>query len=64
MERTRSAPWGIHGGGDALPNRVSLITSDGNRVAFTNGKLDSRTMHRRTVGSFGVGVGVDGFSIT
>ncbi|MFJ3802588.1 hydantoinase B/oxoprolinase family protein [Streptomyces sp. NPDC090088] len=42
MERTRSAPWGIDGGGDALPNRISLLTADGEPIAFRNGKVDSR----------------------
>ena len=40
IERTRHAPWGMEGGGDALPNRVSLIRSDGTSPSFTNGKLD------------------------
>ncbi|MBZ3900383.1 hydantoinase B/oxoprolinase family protein [Streptomyces griseiscabiei] len=42
VERTRSAPWGIDGGGEALPNRISLITAQGQRVDFPNGKVDSR----------------------
>jgi N-methylhydantoinase B len=28
-DRTRTPPWGIHGGGDALPNRCRVRHADG-----------------------------------
>ena len=40
VERTRTAPWGIEGGSEALPNRVSVITAAGETVRFDNGKVD------------------------
>lgn len=40
VERTRNAPWGIDGGGAALPNKVSISRADGTEVEFPNGKLD------------------------
>jgi len=45
VERTRHAPWGLDGGGDALPNIVSLIERDGRDVSFDNGKVDGYRMH-------------------
>lgn len=40
IERTRTAPWGIDGGGDALPNRITVVRADGELVEFANGKVD------------------------
>ncbi len=41
IERTKSAPWGIEGGHDALPNRVSVHkATSGEIMAFPNGKVD------------------------
>lgn len=42
MERTRSAPWGNAGGGEAHPNKVSLGHADGGTTDFANGKLDGQ----------------------
>jgi N-methylhydantoinase B len=44
VERTRCAPWGLEGGGDALPNRVHLERADGTTVAHGNGKLDGELL--------------------
>jgi N-methylhydantoinase B len=39
MERTICAPWGLHGGKDALANRVSIIRHDGTKKTFPTGKF-------------------------
>ena len=39
MERTICAPWGLHGGKDALPNRISLVRRDGAIQRFPTGKI-------------------------
>jgi N-methylhydantoinase B len=41
LERTKCAPWGIHGGKDALPNRISIERANGEIVSKDNGKFDS-----------------------
>jgi len=40
MERTICAPWGLHGGKEALANRVSIVRSDGNIKRFPTGKFN------------------------
>ena len=39
LERTKCAPWGIHGGKDALPNAIRVERADGTVVAPPNGKI-------------------------
>jgi len=41
MERTQCAPWGLFGGGDALPNRLSVLRLDGRTEVFPNGKVSN-----------------------
>jgi N-methylhydantoinase B len=38
MERTRCAPWGLHGGKDALANRFSILRKDGSVERLPTGK--------------------------
>ena len=38
MERTICAPWGLHGGKDALPNRFSVVRKDGSGQRLPTGK--------------------------
>jgi N-methylhydantoinase B len=38
MERTRCAPWGLHGGKDALANRFSIVRKDGSVQRLPTGK--------------------------
>jgi N-methylhydantoinase B len=38
MERTSCAPWGLHGGKDALPNRFSVVRKDGSGQRLPTGK--------------------------
>jgi N-methylhydantoinase B len=38
MERTRCAPWGLHGGKDALANRFSIVRKDGSMETLPTGK--------------------------
>ena len=38
MERTICAPWGLHGGQDALPNGFSLVRKDGSVQKLATGK--------------------------
>lgn len=41
VERTKNAPWGIAGGGDALPNKVAIRRAGEEELtSFPNGKLD------------------------
>jgi N-methylhydantoinase B len=40
IERTECAPWGLQGGKDALPNRVSIRRADGSIEQPPNGKID------------------------
>jgi N-methylhydantoinase B len=40
MERTICAPWGLHGGKEALANRVSIIRDDGTVKRFATGKFN------------------------
>jgi N-methylhydantoinase B len=40
VERTKCAPWGVAGGGDALPNRIRVQRADGTELRFPNGKID------------------------
>ena len=43
-ERTQCAPWGIFGGQDALPNRISVGHVDGTVEIFPSGKTSARKM--------------------
>ena len=38
MERTICAPWGLHGGKDALANRFSVVRKDGSVQKLPTGK--------------------------
>ncbi len=38
MERTQCAPWGLHGGNDAMPNRFSIVRKDGSLQTLATGK--------------------------
>ena len=38
MERTICAPWGLHGGKDAMPNRFSVLRKDGSMQRLPTGK--------------------------
>ena len=44
IERTKCPPWGLDGGGEALPNGVHLERTDGASFSSGNGKLDSEPM--------------------
>ena len=35
VERTKNSPWGLLGGGEALPNRASIRHPDGTRESLT-----------------------------
>jgi N-methylhydantoinase B len=39
VERTICAPWGLHGGMDALANRISITRDDGKVEGFPTGKI-------------------------
>jgi N-methylhydantoinase B len=39
VERTICAPWGLHGGKDALANRISIRRNDGDVETFPTGKI-------------------------
>jgi N-methylhydantoinase B len=39
VERTICAPWGLHGGKDALANRISIRRKDGVVERFPTGKI-------------------------
>jgi N-methylhydantoinase B len=39
VERTICAPWGLHGGKDALANRISVFHNDGTVEKFPTGKI-------------------------
>ena len=39
MERTICAPWGLHGGQDALANRISIQRNNGSVEKFPTGKI-------------------------
>src|SRR5262244_3804958 len=39
VERTICAPWGLHGGKDALANRISVSRKDGAVEKFPTGKI-------------------------
>jgi N-methylhydantoinase B len=39
VERTICAPWGLHGGKDALANRISIHRKDGTVEKFPTGKI-------------------------
>jgi N-methylhydantoinase B len=44
VERTRCAPWGLDGGGEALPNRVHVELAGGGEYHSGNGKLEGRAL--------------------
>lgn len=62
IERTRCAPWGLEGGLDGAPNRITVQrgADAGEEVSFPNGKLDSFPLQRgdRYVVDVGGGGGV------
>jgi N-methylhydantoinase B len=39
VERTICAPWGLHGGKDALANRITVFHKDGKVEKFPTGKI-------------------------
>jgi N-methylhydantoinase B len=39
VERTLCAPWGLHGGKDAMANRISIRRQDGRIERFSTGKI-------------------------
>jgi N-methylhydantoinase B len=39
VERTICAPWGLHGGKDALANRIYIVRRDGEIERFATGKI-------------------------
>jgi N-methylhydantoinase B len=39
VERTICAPWGLHGGKDALANRISIQRNNGSVEKFSTGKI-------------------------
>jgi N-methylhydantoinase B len=39
VERTLCAPWGLHGGKDALANRISIVRGTGTTESFATGKI-------------------------
>ncbi|MCL6562410.1 MAG: hydantoinase B/oxoprolinase family protein [Firmicutes bacterium] len=41
VERTQCPPWGLFGGKDGLPNRLSRIDREGREHFFANGKANS-----------------------
>jgi N-methylhydantoinase B len=45
MDRTKCAPWGLEGGGEALPNRISIERANGQHVRPANGKIDSESLN-------------------
>ena len=53
MERTRCAPWGLHGGKDAQANRFSIVRRDGSIERLPTGK---------TIGHVPLSIG-DGFLV-
>jgi N-methylhydantoinase B len=44
MERTICAPWGLHGGKDALPNRFTIVRNDGSIEKLPTGKTSGHVM--------------------
>ena len=40
MERTKCAPWGLHGGKDAMPNRFNIVRQDGTIQTLPTGKTN------------------------
>jgi len=42
IERTICAPWGLAGGAEGAPNRVSVIRADGKPQSYSNGKIEER----------------------
>jgi N-methylhydantoinase B len=40
VERTICAPWGLHGGNEALANRIFITREDGNVERFPTGKIN------------------------
>jgi N-methylhydantoinase B len=43
-ERSICAPWGLHGGKDALPNRVSIVKADGSIQRFPTAKIPAGSL--------------------
>jgi N-methylhydantoinase B len=46
VERTICAPWGLHGGKDALANRISIRRADGTVERFRTGKINPTELDR------------------
>jgi N-methylhydantoinase B len=44
MERTLCAPWGLHGGKEAKPNRFSIVRKDGSVQKLPTGKTAGHVM--------------------
>jgi N-methylhydantoinase B len=44
MERTICAPWGLHGGKDAMPNRFSVLRKDGSAQKLPTGKTPGHVL--------------------
>jgi N-methylhydantoinase B len=40
MERTKCAPWGLHGGKEAMPNRFNIVRQDGTMQTLPTGKTN------------------------
>ena len=47
IERTKNAPWGLEGGGEARPNGVELRLADGTRARVRQGDAAARPEGRR-----------------
>ncbi|HEX2588875.1 MAG TPA: hydantoinase B/oxoprolinase family protein [Gaiellales bacterium] len=59
VERTRNAPWGLQGGGDARPNSVEVELPDGSRTRYAKATRvavpKGATVHLHTGGGGGYG---------
>jgi N-methylhydantoinase B len=59
VERTKNAPWGLAGGGEARPNAVELELPDGTRVPYSKATRveipKGAVVHLRTGGGGGYG---------
>jgi N-methylhydantoinase B len=40
MERTKCAPWGLHGGKEAMPNRFNIVRKNGTMQTLPTGKTN------------------------
>jgi N-methylhydantoinase B len=46
VERTICAPWGLHGGKDALANRIFITREDGEVKRFPTGKINPTEINK------------------